>query len=42
MMQNYGNELAKNIILNDIEDNGVDLIDYKGNTPIYLIREKNT
>lgn len=42
MVQNYGNELAKNIILNDIEDNGVELIDYKGKQTLYLIRELGT
>lgn len=42
MLQNYGNELVKNILLKDIEDNGVELIDYKGKNPIYLIRETGT
>ena len=36
-IQNYGNELAHNIIINDVEDYGVEMIDYKGNIPMYLI-----
>lgn len=42
MLQNYGNELAKNIILKDIEDNGLELIDYKGKPDLYLIKEETT
>lgn len=35
-IQNYGNELAQNIIINDIEDYGYEMIDYKGDTTMYL------
>ena len=38
-VQNFGNELAKNIIINDIEDAGVELLEYRGDTPLYLLRE---
>lgn len=38
-IQNFGNELAKNIIINDIEDSGLELLEYRGDTPIYMFRE---
>lgn len=41
-VQNFGNELAKNIIINDIEDAGLELLEYRGDTPIYMLREYNS
>ena len=41
-VQNFGNELAKNIIINDIEDAGLELLEYRGNVPIYMLREYNS
>lgn len=41
-VQNYGNELAQNIIINDVEDYGVEMIDYKGNVDMYLIYNEAT
>lgn len=41
-VQNFGNELAHNIIINDIEDAGLELLEYRGDTPIYLFREVNS
>ena len=41
-VQNFGNELAKNIIINDIEDAGLELLEYRGDTPIYMFREYNS
>ena len=38
-VQNFGNELAKNIIINDIEDAGLELLEYRGDIPLYLFRE---
>lgn len=38
-IQNFGNELAKNIIINDIEDAGLELLEYRGDVPLYLFRE---
>lgn len=35
-IQNYGNELAQNVIINDVEDYGYEMIDYKGDTTMYL------
>lgn len=38
-VQNFGNELAQNIIINDIEDAGLELLEYRGDVPIYMFRE---
>ncbi len=35
-IENYGNELSQNILINDIEDYGYEMIDYKGDTTMYL------
>ena len=40
-VQHFGNELVKNIIINDIEDCGVEIIEYKGDEPLYLYFNKN-
>ncbi len=37
-VQNFGNELPQNIIINDIEECGVEIIEYKGDEPLYLYR----
>lgn len=37
-VQNFGNELAKNIIINDIEDAGIEMLEYRGDTILYLLR----
>jgi hypothetical protein len=42
MIRNYGDELPHNIIINDIEDAGLELLEYRGNTPIYMFREINS
>ena len=41
-VQNFGNELAHNIIINDIEDSGLELLEYRGDTPLYLFRNKDS
>ena len=41
-LQTFGNELPNNIIINDIEDNGLDLLEYKGDVPIYLFKNINS
>lgn len=41
-VQNFGNELAQNIIINDIEDAGLELLEYRGDTSIYMFREENS
>lgn len=38
-VQNFGNELAKNIIINDVEDAGVEMLEYRGDTTLYLLRD---
>ena len=37
-VQELGGELASNISINDIEDNGLDLLEYKGDKTLYLLR----
>ena len=41
-VQNFGGELAQNIIINDVEDNGLELLEYRGNTPLYLFKDVST
>jgi len=38
----YANEPFHNIILNDLDELGLELLDYKYDTPMYLIRPANT
>ena len=38
-VQNFGGELAKNIIINDIEDAGLELLEYRGDMPLYMFRQ---
>lgn len=37
-VQNFGGELARNIIINDIEDAGLELLEYRGDIPLYLLK----
>lgn len=37
----YGKEPFHNIIVNDLEDYGVELLEYRYDTPLYLFREKD-
>lgn len=37
-VQTYAGELPHNIIINDIDECGVELLNYRGNTPLYLIK----
>ena len=41
-VQNFGNELPQNIIINDLEDAGLNLLEYRGDTPIYMFRNVET
>ena len=41
-IQNFGNELPQNIIINDLEDAGLELLEYRGDRPIYMFREVNS
>jgi hypothetical protein len=41
-IQTFGNELPHNIIINDIDDYGMDLLEYRGDIPIYLLKDINT
>lgn len=38
-VRNFGNELPQNIIINNIEEEGFDLLEYRGNTPMYMFRK---
>ena len=38
-LQSLGNDLPQNIIINDLEDYGLDLLEYRGDIPIYLFKE---
>jgi hypothetical protein len=38
-VQNFGGELARNIIINDIEDAGIEMLEYRGDTTLYLLRD---
>lgn len=42
MMQNFGNELVQNIVINDIEDAGLDLLEYRGDIDLYLLKNQST
>ena len=42
MIHQYGNEPFHNIIINDLDDYGVILEEYRGDTPLYLFREVNS
>lgn len=37
-VQNFGGETAQNIIINDIEDAGLELLEYRGDVPLFLLR----
>lgn len=39
MLQNFGNELIQNIVINDLEDAGMDLLEYRGDVPLYLLKQ---
>lgn len=36
-LHTYGNELYSNIVINDLDEAAVELLDYKGDRPMYLI-----
>ena len=38
-IRNFGNELPHNIIINDIEDAGLELLEYRGDAPMYMFRD---
>lgn len=42
MLQNFGNELIQNIVINDLEDVGMDLLEYRGDVPLFLLKNSNT
>lgn len=35
-VETYGNEVSYNIVINDLEDNGFELLEYKGDDPLYI------
>ena len=38
MIHKYGNEPMHNIVINDLDDNGLEVIDYLGDNDIYLLK----
>lgn len=38
MLNAYGKELPHNIVINDIDDYGLELLEYRGDRPLYLIK----
>lgn len=40
-VRNFGGELPQNIIINDIENAGLELLEYRGKTPMYMFRRIN-
>ena len=42
LVHEYGNEPLHNIIINDVDDYGVELLEYRGKDPMYLIRNAVT
>lgn len=38
-VQNFGNELPENIIINDIEDAGLEQLEYRGDITLYLLKD---
>ena len=42
MVHKYGNEPFHNIVINDLDDNGLQLLDYKGTDDIYLLKNVNS
>jgi len=38
----YGNELPYNIYINDLEDCGYELLEYRGDTPLYIFKDSDT
>lgn len=41
-VEELGGELPHNIIINDLEESGLELLEYKGEDPIYLFRNKSS
>lgn len=41
-IHNYANEPYENIIINDLDDEAVELLEYKGDSPLYLIQDSTT
>lgn len=40
-VESYGNELPHNIIINDLEDSGFELLEYRGDTPLYVFKQED-
>ena len=37
----YGKEPYHNIIINDLDDYGLELLEYRGDTPLYMLYDEN-
>jgi hypothetical protein len=42
IVHEYGQELDRNIILNDLDVPGLELLEYRGNKPLYLLKNVGT
>jgi hypothetical protein len=42
MVKNFGDELPQNIIINGVEEAGLELLEYRGNMPMFLLRRVNS
>lgn len=42
IVRNFGDEMPHNIIINNIEDAGLILLEYRGNSPMYMFRKINS
>ena len=42
LLHTYAQEPYHNIVLNDIEDSGLELLEYRGDTPIYMFYDTET
>ena len=42
LVKTYGEESNYNIVINDLDELGKELLEYRGETPLYLFEDKNT
>jgi hypothetical protein len=41
LVHHYGKEPLHNIVINDLDKTGMELLEYRLDTPLYLIRKEN-
>ena len=42
MLETYGNELPHNIVINDLDEDSLELLEYRGDTPLYIFKNDNS